>query len=154
MRRFVPTLLFLIVIISLNRDETWALPRLSDQILTEADLEEIIERYLSAERNRSIICNCAVPTVECEEACASSDQVGEFCGTPYLQASMRIRASRIAIEKAMEASLHPWVIANRIAEHPYPFYITVALVNLNPDKKLQPISLLAPIDVFERCESC
>jgi len=46
MRRFVLTLLLLVLIISLNRDETWTLPRLSDQILTEADLEEIIARGL------------------------------------------------------------------------------------------------------------
>ena len=47
MRRFVLTLLLLVLIISLNRDETWTLPRLSDQILTEADLEEIIDRGLA-----------------------------------------------------------------------------------------------------------
>ena len=147
MHRFVLTLLFAALVISLNRDETWALPSLSDQILTEAAVEEIIERYLSAEQNRSIRCDCAVPTVECEEFCAPSDQVYRMdCGTPRAQASMRIRASRIAIEKAMEAGLHPWVIANRIAEHPYPFWITFVLVNQNPDKKLQPLSLLAPID--------
>ena len=144
MRGFVLTLLFAGLIISLNRDETWALPRLSDEHLTEAAVEEIIERYLSAEQNRSIICNCAVPTVECEEVCTRPQ--GAICRTPYAQASMRIRASRIAIEKAMEAGLHPWVIANRIAEHPYPFWITFVLVNQNPDKKLQPLSLLAPID--------
>ena len=152
MRRFVLTLLLLVLIISLNRDETWALSRLSDKHLTEAAVEEIIERYLSAEQNRSIVCNCAVPTVECEEVCARSDQVGEFCGTPRIQAGMRIRASRIAIEKAMEAGLHPWIVANRIAEHPYPFWITYILVNPDEksDEKLQPISLLAPIDVLER----
>ncbi len=146
----VLSILFLVLILSLNQDETWALPSISDKHLTEASVEEIIERYLSAAQDPYINCNCAVPTVECEEVCARSDQVGEFCGTPLIQAGMRIRASRIAIEKSMEAGLHPWVIANRIAEHPYPFYITVALVNLNPDKKLQPISLLAPIDVLER----
>ncbi len=45
MRRFVLTLLFAVLIISLNRDETWALPGIADGHLSEADLEEIIDQY-------------------------------------------------------------------------------------------------------------
>ena len=50
MRRFVLTLLFAVLIISLNRDETWALPSLSDEHLTEAAVEEIIDRGLARPR--------------------------------------------------------------------------------------------------------
>ncbi len=107
MRRFVLTLLFLAVIVSLGRDETTALlslsnehltkaeveevidPRLSHESLTRAEVEEIIDKYLSA--RTWIRCDCQTPTVECEEVCAQSDQVGMICGTMVLQAEMEIR---------------------------------------------------------------
>ena len=127
MRRFFLTILFLVLIISLNRDETWALPNLSDQHLTGAAVEEIIERYLSAAQDGYISCNCAVPTVECEEVCAPREQVGWLCGTPANQADL-------AIQKALEAGLYPWATAKLIAEHPYPFSKTYLVLN-HPDAK-------------------
>ena len=68
--------------------------------------------------------------------------------TPPVKAGTPIEQARAEIRETMEAGLHPWVIANRIAEHPYPFYITFILVNPDEksDEKLQPLSLLAPID--------
>ncbi len=122
MRRFVLTLLFAVFIISLNRDETWALPRLSDQILTEADLEEIIDRGLALPQIlvAAPACNCESPTdevttlrtlFEADECdCASEQQVGWICGTPFLQATAEIR-------EAMEAGLHPWAIARLIEQN-------------------------------------
>ncbi len=99
MRRFVLTLLFLVLIISLNRDETWALPRLSDEHLTEADLEEIIDRGLPLPQIVILPpCNCDAPTDEVatlrtlfEEEdcdCASEQQTYWICGTPIEQARM------------------------------------------------------------------
>ena len=94
MRRFVLILLFVVLVISLNQDETWALPRLSDQILTEADLEEIIDRGLALPQIlvAAPACNCESPTdevttlrtlFEADECdCASEQQVGWICGTP------------------------------------------------------------------------
>ena len=108
MRRFVLTLLFVVLVISLNRDETWALPRLSDQILTEADLEEIIDRGLPLPQIlvAAPACDCDSPSDrltplrtiseagECD--CASEQQVEWICGTMALNAEMEIR-------EAMEA---------------------------------------------------
>ena len=121
MSRVVLTLLFLVLIVSLNRDETWALPSLSDQILTEADLEEIIDRGLPLPQIVELpVCNCDAPTdrltplrtlFEADECdCASEQQVGWICGTPILQAEAEIR-------KAKEAGLHPWAIAQLIELH-------------------------------------
>ncbi len=121
MRRFVLTLLFVVLIISLNRDETWALPRLSDGHLTEADLEEIIDRGLPLPQIVEVpVCNCDAPTDEVttlrtisevdECDCASEQQVGWICGTPILQAEAEIR-------KAKEAGLHPWAIARLIEQN-------------------------------------
>ena len=143
MRRFVLTLLFVVLIVSLNRDET-VLPHLPNEPLTKAEVEEIIDRYLNA-RSTWIRCDCHAPTVECEEVCAQSDQVGRICGTMVLQAEMEIR-------RAMEVGSNPWAIAQLIAEHPDPFSKKYFLVypDKKSDEKLQPISLLAPIDVFER----
>ncbi len=93
MRRFVLTLLFVVLIISLNRDETWALPRLSDKHLTEADLEEIIDRGLPLPQIivAAPVCDCAGPTdrltllkilSEADDCdCASVQQVEWICGT-------------------------------------------------------------------------
>ncbi len=122
MRQFVLTLLFVILIVSLNRDETWALPSLSDQILTEADLEEIIDRGLALPQIlvAAPACNCESPTdevttlrtlFEADECdCASEQQVGWICGTPFLQAGTEIR-------EAIEAGLHPWAIAQLIEQN-------------------------------------
>ena len=122
MRRIVLTLLFVVLIISLNRDETWALPRLSDQILTEADLEEIIDRGLPLPQIlvAAPACDCDSPSdrltplrtiSEADECdCASEQQVGWICGTPILQAQAEIR-------KAIEAGLHPWAIAQLIEQN-------------------------------------
>ncbi len=121
MHRFVLTLLFVVLIISLNRDETWALPRLSDQILTEADLEEIIDRGLPLPQIVEVpACNCDSPTdrltplrtiSEADDCdCASEQQVGWICGTPIRQAEAEIR-------EAIEAGLHPWAIAQLIEQH-------------------------------------
>jgi len=140
MHRFVLTLLFAVLIISLNRDETPVFPSLSNEHLTKAEVEEIIERYLNA-RSTWIRCDCHAPTVDCEEVCAQSDQFGMICGTMMLQAEMEIR-------RAMEVGSNPWAIAQLIAEHPDPFSKKYFLVY--PGKKLQPLSLLAPIDVLER----
>ena len=46
MRQIVLTVLFAVLIVSLNQDETWALPDIADGHLSEADLEEIIARGL------------------------------------------------------------------------------------------------------------
>ena len=62
MHRVVLTLLFVVLIITLNRDETWFLPRLSDQILTEADLEEIIDQN----RFGPILFRKIVPACDCD----------------------------------------------------------------------------------------
>ncbi len=63
MRPFVLNFLFVVLVISLNQDETWALPRLSDQILTEADLEEIIDRGLPLPQIVEVpVYNCDSPT--------------------------------------------------------------------------------------------
>ena len=130
MRRFFLTLLFLALIISLNRDETWALPNLSDQHLTEAGLDDITDRYLSAAQDGYINCDCAVPTVECEEVCAPrQEEAVRICGTPANQADP-------AIERAMEAGLHPWAITKLIEEHPYPFSKMYSVIN-HPDKPLE-----------------
>jgi hypothetical protein len=61
MRRFVLTLLFVVLIVSLNRDETWALPSLSDKPLTESQLEEIIDQYLDRLTITRVVpvCDCA-----------------------------------------------------------------------------------------------
>ena len=140
MHRFVLTLLFAVLIISLNRDETPAFPSFSNEHLTEVEVEEIIERYLNA-RSTWTKCDCHAPTVECEEVCAQSDQVGRICGTMALQAETRIR-------KAMEVSSNPWAIAKLISDHPDPFSKKYFLVY--PGKKLQPLSLLQPVNVLER----
>ena len=113
MRRFVLTLLFAVLIISLNRDETPAFPSLLVEHLTEAEVEEIIERYLNA-RSTWIRCDCHAPTVECGEVCTQRDQVREICGTMMFRAEMRIRQS-------IEAGSDPWDIAKLIAQHPDPF---------------------------------
>ena len=134
MHRFVLTLLFLIVIISLNRDETWSLVHLPNEPLTKAEAEEIIDRYLSA--RTWIRCDCHAPTVECEEVCTQRDQVREICGTMMLRAETRIRQS-------IEAGSDPWDIAKLIAQHPDPFSKKYFFVY--PGKKLQPISPLLPI---------
>jgi len=144
MRRFVLTLLFAVLIISLNRDETPAFPSLLVEHLTEAEVEEIIERYLNA-RSTWIRCDCHAPTVECEKVCDESDQVRMICGTMVFQAEMEIR-------RAMEAGSNTWAIAKLIAQHPDPFSKKYFLVypDKKSDEKLQPISLLAPIDDLER----
>ncbi len=134
MRRLIPAVLFLTLSLFLSRDETWALPSISDQHLTEAVAEEIIERYLSAAQDPYMSCNCAVPTVECEDVCAPSDQIGWICGTPGVQADL-------AIQKAIEANLHPWAIAKLIEEHPYPFSKMYSVMN-HPDEK--PLGSLLP----------
>ncbi len=121
MRRFVLTLLFAVLIISLNRDETWALPRLSDKHLTEADLEEIIARGLPVPLIVELpVCNCDSPTDEVttlrtiseadECDCASEQQVEWICGTMALEAETAIR-------KAIEAGLHPWAVAQLVEEN-------------------------------------
>jgi hypothetical protein len=126
MRRFVLILLFLALIVSLNRDGIWALLQLSNEPLTKAEVEEIIDRYLSAQ-SRWNRCDCHAPTVECEEICAQSDQVGE-CLTMTIQIEMDIR-------RAMEVDSNPWDIAKLISEHPDPFSKMYVLVY--PGKKLQ-----------------
>ncbi len=121
MRRFILTLLLLVLIITLNRDETWALPRLSDGHLTEADLEEIIDRGLQLPQIVEVpVCNCDAPTDEVttlrtlfEEEdcdCASEQQVGWICGTMALNAGAATR-------EAIESGLHPWAIAQLIEQH-------------------------------------
>ncbi len=123
MRRFVLTLLFVVLVISLNRDETWALPRLSDGHLTEADLEEIIDQWQPGPiLVRKIVpaCDCDSPSdrltplrtiSEADECdCASEQQVGWICGTPIRQAEAEIR-------KAIEAGLHPWAIAQLVEQN-------------------------------------
>ncbi len=110
MHRVVLTLLFAVLIISLNRDETWALPGIADGHLSEADLEEIIDQYNPWPQLvlKSVpACDCAAPTGECD--CASDLNV-DWCGTPFLQAETEIR-------KAKEAGLHPWAIARLIERH-------------------------------------
>ena len=128
MRRFVLTLLFLVLIISLNRDETWALPNLSDQHLTEAGLDDIIGRYLSVAQDPVINCDCAVPTVDCEEVCAprQEEAVG-ICGTPATQTDLAIR-------NAIETGAQSWPIAKLIDLHPYPFSKMYSVMN-HPDAK-------------------
>jgi len=121
MRRFVLTLLFIVLVISLNQDETWALPRLSDGHLTEADLEEIIDRGLQLPQIVEVpVCNCDAPTDEVttlrtlfEEEdcdCASEQQTYWICGTPIEQARAEIREAR-------EAGLHPWAVAQLVEEN-------------------------------------
>ena len=139
MHRFVLTLLFAVLIISLNRDETPAFPSLSVEHLTEAEVEEIIDKYLSA--RTWIRCDCQTPTVECEEVCTQRDQVREICGTMMLRAETRIRQS-------IEAGSDPWDIAKLIAQHPDPFSKKYFFVY--PGKNLQPLSLLQPLEVLER----
>ena len=135
MRRFFLTLLFLALIIPLNRDETWALPSISDQHLTEAGLDDITDRYLSVAQDSYINCDCALPTVECNAICAPrQEEAGWICGTPANQADL-------AIEKAMEAGLHPWPIAKLIDLHPYPFSKMYSVMN-HPDDRLRPIQTL------------
>jgi hypothetical protein len=135
MRRFVLTLLFALLVITLNRDETWALPRLSDQILTEADLEEIIDQN----RFGPILVRKIVPICECDSPsnrltplrsisesdeltplrtiseaddcdCASGKQVEWICGTMALKAEAAIR-------KAIESGLHPWAVAQLVEQN-------------------------------------
>jgi len=122
MHRFILTLLFVVLVISLNQDETWALPRLSDEHLTEADLEEIIDRGLPFPQIivATPVCDCAGPTDELtplkilseadECDCASEQRVGWICGTPFRQAETEIR-------KAIESGLHPWAIAQLIEQN-------------------------------------
>ena len=121
MHRFVLTLLFVVLVISLNQDETWALPRLSDGHLTETDLAEIIDRGLALPQIVELpVCNCDAPTdrltplrtiSEADECdCAPEQQVGWICGTPFRQAETEIR-------KAIEAGLHPWAIAQLIEQN-------------------------------------
>ena len=127
MHRFVLTLLFVALIVSLNRDETWFLPRLSDQNLTEADLEEIIARGLPVPLIVELPpCNCdppltplksiseAEPTTrpisEADDCDCASDLNVYWCGTPFLQAEAAIR-------EAMEAGLHPFAIAQLIEQY-------------------------------------
>ncbi len=127
MRRLIPAVLFLTLSLFLSRDETWALPSISDQILTETAVEEIIERYLSAAQDPFISCNCAVPAIECEKACAPRQEAGWICGTPANQADLAIR-------RAMEAGAHPWATAKLIDLHPYPFSKMYSVLN-HPDAK-------------------
>ena len=131
MRRFVLTLLFAVLIISLNRDETWALPRLSDKHLTESQLEEIIDQYLDSLTITRIVpvCDCAghqvtilETFVEAEEwtprrtisadqcDCASGQRVEWICGTMLDRAVGQIREAR-------EAGLHPWAIAQLVEQY-------------------------------------
>jgi hypothetical protein len=42
---------FVVLVISLNQDETWALPSIADGHLSKADLEEIIGQYLASFEN-------------------------------------------------------------------------------------------------------
>ncbi len=123
MRRFVLTLLFVVLIVSLNRDETWALPSLSDKPLTESQLEEIIDQYLG-----SLTITRIVPVCDCEgrptdevtlfktlsEAnqcdCASGQRVEWICGTILDRAVGQIREAR-------EAGLHPWAIAQLVEQY-------------------------------------
>ena len=127
MRRLIPAVLFLTLSLFLSRDETWALPSISDQILTENAVEEIIDQYLSAAQDPFISCNCAEPTVECERVCAPRQEAGWICGTPANQAALAIRT-------AIEAGAHPWATAKLIAEHPYPLSKMYLLMN-HPDAK-------------------
>ena len=121
MRRFVLTLLFLVLIISLNRDETWALPRLSDGQLTDADLAEIIDQHRFGPQIVEVpVCNRDSPTdevttlrrvLEADECdCASEQQVRWICGTMALKAVTEIR-------KAIEAGLHPWAVAQLVEQN-------------------------------------
>ncbi len=135
MRRFFLTLLFLALIIPLNRDETWALPNLSDQHLTEAGLDDIIGRYLSAAQDPYMSCNCDAPKVECNDICAPRQEEGGWiCGTPANQTDLAIR-------KAIEAGAHPMAIGRLIAELPYPFSKMYSVMN-HPDAK--PLESLLP----------
>ncbi len=125
------TLLFVVLVISLNQDETWALPRLSDQILTEADLEEIIDQYLDSLTITRIVpvCDCAGHQVTILEAfveaeewtprrtifanqcdCASGQRVEWICGTMLDRAVGQIREAR-------KAGLHPWAIAQLVEQY-------------------------------------
>ena len=121
MHRFVLALLFVVLVISLNQDETWALPRLSDGHLTETDLAEIIDRGLALPQIVELpVCNCDAPTdrltplrtisEEDDCDCASEQQTYWICGTPIEQARTEIR-------KAMEAGLHPWAIAQLVEQN-------------------------------------
>ncbi len=99
--------------------------------LTEADLEEIIDRGLPLPQIivATPVCDCAGPTdeltplrktdeltplkilSEAEECdCASEQQIGWICGTEFLQAGTEIR-------EAIEAGLHPWAIAQLIEQN-------------------------------------
>ncbi len=123
MHRFVLTLLFVVLVISLNQDETWALPRLSDQILTEAAVEEIIDQWQPGPiLVRKIVpaCDCDSPSdrltplrtiSEADECdCASEQQVEWICGTMALKAEAEIR-------EAIEAGLHPWAVAQLVEQN-------------------------------------
>jgi hypothetical protein len=120
--RFVLILLFAVLIISLNRDETWALPRLSDKHLTEADLVEIIDKSRFGPIVRKIVpaCHCDSPTDEMttlrtfvgadECDCASDPPVEWICGTMALKAEAEIR-------EAIESGLHAWAIAQLVEQN-------------------------------------
>jgi hypothetical protein len=119
MRQFVLTLLFALLIISLNRDETWALPDIADGFLSEADLEEIIDRGLPGPEIIVEVpacpCDSTLPPLrpiseadDCD--CASEQQIEWICGTMALRAETEIREAR-------EAGLHPWAIAQLVEQN-------------------------------------
>ncbi len=111
-RTFLSTLLLLIVGITLSRDVAWP------PVLTEAQIEQIMQMYLGrqSESARAIRCDCGAPTSVCEQVCEMprGDFVWEF-GTPGLQADAEI-------QDAMASGASSWRVARLLQRHPeFPF---------------------------------
>ena len=126
-RLFVSVLLFLMLGIFLGRDASQPDGEL-ELTLTEAEYEDIIQRYLNAQDDW-LICDCAAPTTDCDQVCnAPISNNGNWCGTPAVQADARIR-------EAIEAGATPKAIAELIEANPYPFskeYIVKNYVSREP----------------------
>ena len=92
MSRFIASaLLFLMLGISLGRDASDINVEPEKIALSDAEYEGIIQRYLS-HQNDGLICDCAVPTTECDQICNMPISIsGNWCGTPAIQAAARIQ---------------------------------------------------------------
>ena len=125
-RTLLSTLLLLIVGIALSGDAGW------QPLLNEASAENVIQTYLS---RQSVICDCAAPTSECEQACNTPrGDLGWVCGTLGLQADAEIKDT-------MASGAPTWQVAGLIQRHPdYPFGTTYMLL----DSRSGPAPLVRP----------
>jgi hypothetical protein len=102
-------------VVPLVLDAAWS----SDDYAKEA-------RLFLAARQGWMVCDCMLPTRECETVCDPSKLDRRWiCGTPMLR-------TEAALIEAIRRRVHPDVIARLLKEHPGPFEQIVEVRNYEP----------------------